>query len=40
MESLLLLEDGETSYAIIYLLLSVFLGLFAALLGAYIARNL
>ncbi|MGH8321020.1 MAG: fluoride efflux transporter FluC, partial [Gammaproteobacteria bacterium] len=40
LESLLLLEDGETGYAILYLLLSVFLGLFAAFLGAYVSRNL
>jgi fluoride exporter len=40
MESLLLFEDGETGYAVVYLLSSIFLGLFAALLGAYIARNL
>jgi len=40
MESILLIEDGEIGYAAAYLLLSVFLGLFAALLGAYIARNL
>ena len=40
MESFLLIEDGEIGYATAYLLLSVFLGLFAALLGAYIARNL
>lgn len=39
-ESLWLLEDGETGYAILYLLLSVFLGLFATYLGTYIARNL
>lgn len=40
MESFLLLEDGEIGYAAAYLLLSVFLGLLAALVGAYIARNL
>jgi fluoride exporter len=40
MESLLLFEDGETGHAIAYLLSSVFLGLFAAFLGVYIARNL
>ncbi|HVA55886.1 MAG TPA: fluoride efflux transporter CrcB [Gammaproteobacteria bacterium] len=40
MESFLLIEDGEIGYAAGYLALSVFLGLFAALVGAYIARNL
>jgi len=40
MESFLLIEDGEIGYATAYLTLSVFLGLFAALVGAYIARNL
>ncbi|MGA9852232.1 MAG: fluoride efflux transporter CrcB [Gammaproteobacteria bacterium] len=39
-ETLLLFEDGETVYAVSYLLLSVFLGLLAAVLGAYISRNL
>jgi fluoride exporter len=40
MESLLLFEERETAYAVLYLGLSVFLGLLAALLGAYIARNI
>ncbi len=40
MESILLIEDGEIGYAAAYLLLSVFLGLAAALVGVYIARNL
>jgi len=40
MEAFLLIEDGETGYAVIYLALSVTLGLSAALLGAYIARNI
>lgn len=40
METLLLLEDGETGYAVLYVLLSVFLGLGAAFLGVYLARNL
>ncbi len=40
MESILLIEDGEIGYMAAYLLLSVFLGLAAALVGAYIARNL
>lgn len=40
MESLLLLEDRETGKALLYLFLSVLLGLTAALLGAYIARKL
>jgi CrcB protein len=39
-ESLLLYEDGERGYALLYLLLSVILGLFAALLGAYLSRKL
>lgn len=38
MESLLLLEDNEIGYAILYLGLSVFLGLLAAFFGAYLAR--
>jgi len=40
MEALLLVEDGETARAALYLFLSVFLGLAAALLGAYVARSL
>ncbi|HET7923105.1 MAG TPA: fluoride efflux transporter CrcB [Gammaproteobacteria bacterium] len=40
METLLLLEDGETGYALLYLGLSVVLGLGMAMLGAYVARNL
>jgi len=40
MESILLIEDGEIGYMAAYLLLSVFLGLAAALVDAYIARNL
>ncbi len=40
MESILLIEGGEIGYMAAYLLLSVFLGLAAALVGAYIARNL
>jgi len=40
MEALLLAEDGETGYAVLYVLLSLFLGLAAALLGAYLARSL
>jgi CrcB protein len=40
MEALLLAEDGETGYAVLYVLLSLFLGLGAALLGAYLARSL
>ena len=40
MEAFLLIEEGETKFAVIYLTLSVFLGLSAALLGAYLARNL
>lgn len=40
MEALLLVEDGETGRALLYLFLSVFLGLAAAYLGAYLARSL
>ena len=40
MESLLLIENGETSRAVLYLALSVVLGLTAAFMGAYIARSL
>jgi len=40
MEALLLAEDGETGYAVLYVLLSLFLGLAAAFLGAYLARSL
>jgi len=40
MEALLLVEDGETARAALYLFLSVFLGLAAAFLGAYVARSL
>lgn len=40
MEALLLLEAGETARAVLYLALSVVLGLTAAFLGAYIARSL
>jgi len=40
MEALLLAEDGEAGYAVLYVLLSVFLGLAAALLGAWLARSL
>ncbi|HSC47036.1 MAG TPA: fluoride efflux transporter CrcB [Gammaproteobacteria bacterium] len=40
MEALLLVEDGETVRAVLYLSLSVFLGLAAAFLGAYVARSL
>jgi CrcB protein len=40
MEALLLVEDGETGRAVLYLFLSVFLGLAAAFLGAYVARSL
>lgn len=39
-ESLLLFEDHETGFAFLYLGLSVFLGLLAVLLGAYLARNI
>lgn len=40
MEILLLVEQGETTKAVLYLLLSIFLGFGAAFGGAYIARNL
>ncbi|MBU6470998.1 MAG: fluoride efflux transporter CrcB [Gammaproteobacteria bacterium] len=40
MESLLLIENGETARAVLYLALSVGLGLTAAFTGAYIARSL
>ncbi len=40
MEALLLIEQGEAGSAILYLALSVGLGLLAAFSGAYIARNL
>lgn len=40
METLLLMEDGETATAVLYVLLSVFLGLGAAFLGVYLARSL
>lgn len=40
METLLLIEDGETATALLYLFTSLMLGLAAAVLGAYIARRL
>jgi fluoride exporter len=40
METLLLAERGEVAKAVIYLALSVVLGLLAAYGGAYMARNL
>lgn len=40
MESLLLAEQGEAAKGILYVTLSVGLGLVAAFFGAYIARNL
>ncbi|MGH8371590.1 MAG: fluoride efflux transporter CrcB [Gammaproteobacteria bacterium] len=40
LESLLLMEDGENTTAMLYLTLSVFLGLVAALFGAFAARKL
>lgn len=39
MEALLLAEDGEVAKAVLYLALSVGLGLTAAFSGAYLARN-
>ncbi|HWB51328.1 MAG TPA: fluoride efflux transporter CrcB [Stellaceae bacterium] len=40
METLLLAEQGEAGKSVLYVLLSVVLGLMAAVGGAYIARNL
>ena len=40
METLLLVEEGETAKAVLYIVLSVGLGLTAAFSGAYIARNI
>lgn len=40
MESLLLAEQGESAKAVAYIVLSVVLGVAAAVGGAYIARNL
>ena len=40
MEALLLAEEGEVGRAVLYVLLSLFLGLAAAFLGAYCARSL
>jgi fluoride exporter len=40
METLLLIEDGEAGYAVLYLLLSVVLGLAAAFIGAWLARSI
>jgi len=40
METLLLVEDGEHAYAVLYVAASVVLGLAAALLGAWLARSL
>lgn len=40
MESLLLIENGETARAALYVALSVVLGLTAAFTGAYIVRGL
>lgn len=40
MEALLLAEDGKTSSAVAYILLSVFLGLGAAWFGAWCARGI
>lgn len=39
METLLLAEQGEVAKSVLYVLLSVALGLVAAFAGAYIARN-
>jgi len=40
LESLLLVENGETTKAIAYVLLSVVLGFIGVFFGAYLARNL
>lgn len=40
METLLLAEQGEAAKSVLYVALSIALGLFAAFGGAYIARNL
>ncbi|MGB9428731.1 MAG: fluoride efflux transporter CrcB [Gammaproteobacteria bacterium] len=40
MEALLLVEDGETRTAVIYVIASVLLGLAAAFAGALIARSM
>ncbi|MGB8277472.1 MAG: fluoride efflux transporter CrcB [Methylovirgula sp.] len=40
METLLLAEQGELAKSVLYVVLSVVLGLFGAFYGAYIARNL
>lgn len=40
MEALLLMEDGETRTAVLYVLASVILGFAAAAFGAWLARNL
>jgi CrcB protein len=40
MESLVLAEQGEAAKGVLYILLSVGLGLIAAFSGVYIARNL
>ena len=40
METLLLAEQGETGRSVLYVVLSLILGLMAAFGGAYMARNL
>lgn len=40
MEAMLLIEDGQTGKALLYLALSIALGLGAAFAGLYMARNL
>jgi camphor resistance protein CrcB len=40
MESLLLAEEGEPGKAVLYLVLSIVLGILAVFFGAYLARNL
>jgi fluoride exporter len=40
METLLLAEQGDTNKSVLYVVLSIFLGMLATFGGAYIARNL
>lgn len=40
METLLLAEQGDTGKSVLYVVLSIFLGLLATFGGAFIARNL
>ncbi len=40
METLLLAEQGDANKSVLYVVLSIFLGMLATFSGAYIARNL